>query len=987
MINVITKVDIPQPQPFAETDAEAKTVGAGYRFTVPITATEPLAIHAGHGKTFYWTPTELVFGDKDGNLDYIVGSAPSKLTLRNREARYYRTFPSSDEVHIAQPNGSKYWLILHEPPREPASHLSEEIWFAVSGIVGGIPLPAGRHEEIEADGFRFPQPIAEDLMGAMVAGWYEVVDSDAGQQLFICVPADWLLDSNRVYPIKVDPTVIVGNDMAAGAIVSLPDETRTRVAFIRTPTTVYVRYSKDDGQTWLTPVSGDQIPGTWTDISEIAACQADGRIWVLLGDDEPNALYHYMVTPNESANSYTWSARVTMASPNKTTYWGTHSPTIEVIPKSSGQEWLVVCAAIRTEYTIDKLYVRNITWKADGTYSSGSLVTLVSAQDNAYYALEEVRIIKDSSYNLHMVYTQLNKATYYRKGTYDGSTVTWGNSTSFEDSRDRIEVTMIDNTLYVASCSWPPTYSLKVHRRDVDGTWTEILSLSDVDRACIAREETEGKVWLVYRDITSGLLLRIYDGTSWEGPIVVDEALTKENQSTLPMKCEPFVIESTLITLVRLGQTIPYTIAAIAVHDNRAPLAPSKLTRPNFDAKEPAVFSWTFNDPNPDDSQSAYQLQIRVYGSDTNVVDTGEVQSPYTSYILPANSLINGQTYQWRVRTADQSGEWSPWSEYAVFQTGPRLVATILYPTEGTIVNIGEVTVQWSVMSQQSVVIRLYDANLTTVLQEVEVLSSTVRSKTITGLENHQSYQVSVQAVSIIGVVGEEVFSGVFHVEYTPPPTPQVTANVANGFIELGIFNPEPSETEPPLVGNDIYRRPIGGEWIKLASLYPCNTVYLDYEAASGQTYEYLVKVIAANDTVSASNIVSATLKIPYGLWLHDPLDPSGTAHFFEYYEANFQDSPKLSASDFMFAGRTHPVTQFNAKAMERPVKFRLALPKDTDDLTALENLFYRRTTLCLRDARGRKLYGTIKELPITDEKWGATADIEFTVVDYKEGA
>src|SRR5690606_9261968 len=39
----------------------------------------------------------------------------------------------------------------------------------------------------------------------------------------------------------------------------------------------------------------------------------------------------------------------------------------------------------------------------------------------------------------------------------------------------------------------------------------------------------------------------------------------------------------------------------------------------------------------------------------------------------------------------------------------------------------------------------------------------------ITGLENHQSYQVSVQVTSAIGVVGDEAFSGVFDVVYAPP--------------------------------------------------------------------------------------------------------------------------------------------------------------------------------------------------------------------------
>jgi hypothetical protein len=58
---------------------------------------------------------------------------------------------------------------------------------------------------------------------------------------------------------------------------------------------------------------------------------------------------------------------------------------------------------------------------------------------------------------------------------------------------------------------------------------------------------------------------------------------------------------------------------------------------------------------------------------------------------------------------------------------------------------------------------------------------------------------------------------------------------------------------------------------------------------------------------------------------------------------------------------------------------------RDSDDFAVLGDLVRSRETLCYRDGRGRKMFGVIKQMPSTDERYGYSVEIEFTEIDYTE--
>lgn len=99
------------------------------------------------------------------------------------------------------------------------------------------------------------------------------------------------------------------------------------------------------------------------------------------------------------------------------------------------------------------------------------------------------------------------------------------------------------------------------------------------------------------------------------------------------------------------------------------------------------TLKWTFSDPDPGDSQSAYQLQI-VRASDLQLVlDTGRVSGSSTQYTVPTSGTPDVPGPLWasgdyrfkvRVKVWDQAGvdsDWSAWADFCVVAfERPRVV-------------------------------------------------------------------------------------------------------------------------------------------------------------------------------------------------------------------------------------------------------------------------------------------------------------------------
>ncbi|MHA1742855.1 MAG: DUF2341 domain-containing protein, partial [Candidatus Heimdallarchaeota archaeon] len=101
------------------------------------------------------------------------------------------------------------------------------------------------------------------------------------------------------------------------------------------------------------------------------------------------------------------------------------------------------------------------------------------------------------------------------------------------------------------------------------------------------------------------------------------------------------------------------------VSSNRAPAPPTlddPVVNAHFDPSASVTFSWIFNDPDAEDSQSAYQFQLDDNNDFSSpIIDTGKISSSEssTTQILPSTIGL----YYWRVKTWDSQDAEGGWSE------------------------------------------------------------------------------------------------------------------------------------------------------------------------------------------------------------------------------------------------------------------------------------------------------------------------------------
>ena len=105
---------------------------------------------------------------------------------------------------------------------------------------------------------------------------------------------------------------------------------------------------------------------------------------------------------------------------------------------------------------------------------------------------------------------------------------------------------------------------------------------------------------------------------------------------------------------------------------NQSPSATNlKVAQPDYCISGPAgIFSWTFTDPDPGDSQSAYQVQVDKNSNfNSPEDDSGKVTSSSNSYATILGKLKYKTTYYWRVKVWDNHDAGSVWADGPSFTT------------------------------------------------------------------------------------------------------------------------------------------------------------------------------------------------------------------------------------------------------------------------------------------------------------------------------
>lgn len=431
----------------------------------------------------------------------------------------------------------------------------------------------------------------------------------------------------------------------------------------------------------------------------------------------------------------------------------------------------------------------------------------------------------------------------------------------------------------------------------------------------------------------------------------------------------------------------------VYIYTNAQPLGPTNLLPINgavFDATNDRIFTWTFQDPDKvsnGDYQTAFQLVVLKVADGLTAYDSGKVVSGTASHTIPGGTLTNGMDYQWKVKCWDKCDVEGLYSDLFAFRTGSPPSLGITVPLNGGVYPKGIFTVGWSYndpeLDPQAKYRAILKDHLGMTLEDSgEVPGQATEHLFSTLLANATAYSVEVIVWDDTDMEDQDLSS--FTTDFTPPTTP-VIGVVGNGDtaqVVVTVTNEDNDPGKPLTDRNDLYRREDGGPWVRIASDLPKNSQYSDHAVASGVLVEYKAIAISEAETTAESDVSGVTIVLKK-LWIHDVADPINTKINLSY-ATDGKESWKPDYESVKYEGRTRPVIAVG-EMEELLVSYTVDMLKNAGDWNNLKTLVRKKTTLCIRDARGRKVFGFIPKLPEKDTFYGQNVALEIIETAYSE--
>lgn len=968
------------------------------------------------GRRISWKPENMKYLDEFGNEDVIFSVQDVPLEVKGNYARYNRSMPDIDDWFIQENDRLKHQIIIQGFQRDPMPWLFGNIEFIIGGRLTFDPDLKVFTDGIEQTGdfetegaielydgntlvFTLPEVVAFDSAynRSMTFGKYRVTQSAAGEFLFeIVLSNDWVASLERVYPIVIDPTVVIASSytttgtgrkltrLSNGTIVVAVKDTSAKL--------VRVYKSTDTGESF-TQVGVTDAAIT---IYDVAMTYKGNKAHILVSHhiSGTQKTYHYIYDDDNGALTVgnifptsAGSAGVAIAINDSETELHAIFLNINIF-YSKG--------TINADGSVSWSAVEQVTWLTGqaGYYTlfnpsitvKGSQV-FISAAGNYYYSDSAGSGTNPGACVL--VITNNESLPIKSSGSYSVKTG-WSiaqligiNSISvIQDYTSIVYVPQSVNGLAngLLAMAWhgtdltnTSTYYIRFSR-SLDGglTWSTWTKLVPGINASLTADRT-GKLYIEYQD--AGVRKRIESsdhGVTWSAPI------------NLGTGTSPSMLFDTKATNNLLASV--YMDASSVKFDkvilNLAPLTPTNLIPTGgtvIDRANIQRLSWKYNDNDITDVQAKFDLQWRLQGDVTWNTVSQVTTNQY--WDAPANTFPRG-TIEWQVRTYDQAGLSSPYSDIHTFFAGDKPAnPTITSPTDGSTVAVANPTVQWSSVGQTAYHVKVLDTN-NNLLWEVQANSTNKAQTVLYDLQNNTDYKIQVSIKNADNLWSDFVTVNI-HVSYTPPAVPIVTTTKGEATITISIDNSTPQGTEPNVSYNSVFRRKQGeSTWTRIATNIPADGSFTDYTPASDQVYEYYVRAWGDNGTYSDSPVVSESISF-IGVWLHEADNPLETLHQFKLV-SDRSENWQPTAAMMQFAGRRLPVAEYD-DTEQRSISVKLTMLKNSDDKEALENLIRSKKTLCYRDARGRKMFCHAFQLPIDDDVYGNTVNITFEEVSYTE--
>lgn len=186
---------------------------------------------------------------------------------------------------------------------------------------------------------------------------------------------------------------------------------------------------------------------------------------------------------------------------------------------------------------------------------------------------------------------------------------------------------------------------------------------------------------------------------------------------------------------------------------------------------------------------------------------------------------------------------------------------------------------------------------------------------------------------------------------------------------------------------NEVWKYESGGTPKRITATLPIGGTFQDHAVASDKTYFYFTRAYNANGSYLESAVATSVVTFPdfrlFAITKAASTNLSGTSYSLKAVTP--QTRPISRAGEMLFAPALTKPLPAPGEIIQRGWSVQIWSPNlSLDDVRSLESLAALNQVLCVRDGRGRLMFGTISELPVT---YGVTTVVNLTLVesDYHE--